>query len=148
MDAAQRIARATPFEAASTSIGLGLFLVWLSQAPSRALLPVAPILLTSFLFAFALSCTLIARTNLPGPGSFARTIWLMPCLLLPLPLLGGLWGPLKIPALLLPAFGAALLFCRWMTLCARFSPRTFPLLYGLSTLASATGRLEIGRAHV
>lgn len=55
MDAAQRIARATPFEAASTSIGLGLFLVWLSQAPSRALLPVAPILLTSFLFAFALS---------------------------------------------------------------------------------------------
>ena len=32
MDAAQRIARATPFEAASTSIGLGLFLVWLSQA--------------------------------------------------------------------------------------------------------------------
>ena len=44
MDAAQRIARATPFEAASTSIGLGLFLVWLSQAPSRALLPVAPIL--------------------------------------------------------------------------------------------------------
>nr|WP_314719234.1 helix-turn-helix transcriptional regulator [uncultured Fretibacterium sp.] len=143
MDAAQRIARATPFEAASTSIGLGLFLVWLSQAPSRALLPVAPILLTSFLFAFALSCTLIARTNLPGPGSFARTIWLMPCLLLPLPLLGGLWGPLKIPALLLPAFGAALLFCRWMTLCARFSPRTFPLLYGLSTLASATGRLVI-----
>ena len=147
MERAHRFDRITPLETASLSFGLGLFLVWFSQVPSRALLPAASSLLVpSYLFAFAVCCALLARTRLPGSGSFARTIWLMPCLLLPLPLFGILWGPLKVPALLLPAFGAALFFCRWMTLCARFSPRLFLFLYCLSSLIALVGTLPLSQA--
>lgn len=145
MNKAQRIEHITPFETASMSFGLGLFMVWFAQVPSQALLPVAPILMTSFLFAFAVSCALLARTRLPGAGSFDRTIWIAPSLLLLLPPFGMLWAPLKILALLLPAFGAALLFCQWLTLCARFTPRLFLLLYCLSSLVSMTGASLITR---
>lgn len=143
MDRALRIDRIAPLEAASASLGLGLFLVWFSLAPSRALASLDPILLPSFLFVFAVCCTLLARTRLPGAGSFARTIWLTPCLLLPLPVFGALWGPLKALALLLTAFGTALMLCRWLTLCARFSPRLFLLLYCLSSLAAMTRKLPL-----
>ncbi len=145
MDRAQRIDRIAPFETASTSLGLGLFLVWFSQVPPRTFLPSDPLLLSSFLFAFGVCCALLARTRLPGAGSFSRAVWLTPCLLLPLPLFERLWAPLKIPALLLPAFASALLFCRWMTLCARFSPRLFLLLYSLSSLVSIAGTPPLSR---
>ena len=139
MDRVYRIDRVTPLETASISLGLGFFLIWFSQVPSQALLPVAPILVPSFLFVFAMCCALLTRTHLPGAGSFAHTIWIAPCLLLLLPEFGSLWGPLKIPALLLPAFAASLMFCRWMTLCARFSPRLFLIFYCLSSLVAMAG---------
>ncbi len=143
MEKIQRIDSLEPTEAVIMSFGLASLMVWLAREPFYSFASHRFYAMPSFIFVFGFSCVLLSFTNMPGSGKYSRMFWIAPCILLLMPFYQVFGVFMESITLLFSAAVSALLFCRWMTLYARYSITNFILLYLLSSLFSILGEAVV-----